>query len=69
MGAKPLALHSYEKVTEGLDGLRERLDEYYSLGAQFDKWLAVITIGDDLPSTVVDQSKLASSPSLEYGGG
>ncbi len=50
-GAKSLALHSSEKVTEGLDGLRERLIEYYSLGARFAKWRAVITIGDGLPSS------------------
>ncbi len=39
-----------EKVTEGLDGLRERLAEYYKLGARFSKWRAVITIGKDIPS-------------------
>ncbi|MDP6852746.1 MAG: fructose-bisphosphate aldolase class I [Candidatus Marinimicrobia bacterium] len=50
MGAKPLALHSGEKVTEGLDGLRDRLQEYYKLGARFAKWRAVITIGEDIPT-------------------
>ena len=45
-GAKELASHSGEKVTEGLDGLRDRLAEYYRLGARFAKWRAVITIGD-----------------------
>ncbi|MEJ2402596.1 MAG: fructose-bisphosphate aldolase class I [Xanthomonadales bacterium] len=49
-GAKPLALHDGEKVTEGLDGLRDRLKEYHALGARFAKWRAVITIGDGLPS-------------------
>ena len=49
-GAKDMALHEGEKITEGLDGLRERLDEYKSLGARFAKWRAVITIGDGLPS-------------------
>ncbi len=49
-GAKPLALHPNEKVTEGLDGLRDRLKEYYELGARFAKWRAVITIGDGIPS-------------------
>jgi hypothetical protein len=39
-----------EKITEGLDGLRERLAEYAELGAKFCKWRAVITIGDDIPS-------------------
>ena len=51
MGAKPLALCPGEKVTEGLDGLRERLQEYHKLGARFAKWRAVITIADNaLPS-------------------
>jgi fructose-bisphosphate aldolase class I len=45
-GAKPLAGAPGETVTEGLDGLRERLKEYYALGARFAKWRAVITIGD-----------------------
>ncbi len=50
MGAKPLALHSSEKVTEGLDGLRDRLREYYTLGARFAKWRAVITIEEGIPT-------------------
>ncbi len=51
-GAKDLSMHPGEKVTEGLDGLRERLAEYYELGARFAKWRAVITIGEDgRPST------------------
>ncbi len=45
-GAKALAMHDGEKITEGLDGLRERLAEYCVLGARFAKWRAVITIGD-----------------------
>ena len=49
-GAKPLAGSPGEKVTEGLDGLRERLAEYVTLGARFTKWRAVIVIGDGLPS-------------------
>jgi fructose-bisphosphate aldolase, class I len=49
-GAKALAGAEGEKVTEGLDGLRERLDEYRELGAKFTKWRAVIEIGDGLPS-------------------
>ena len=49
-GARALAGHPGEKVTEGLDGLRERLQEYRELGARFAKWRAVITIGDSLPS-------------------
>ncbi|USG62685.1 fructose-bisphosphate aldolase class I [Sneathiella marina] len=50
MGAKPLAFSNGELVTEGLDGLRERLSEYYSLGARFAKWRAVIAIKDGAPS-------------------
>jgi len=49
-GAKPLALAEGETVTEGLDGLRERLAEYRELGARFAKWRAVITIGKNIPS-------------------
>jgi fructose-bisphosphate aldolase class I len=49
-GAKPLAGAPDEKVTEGLDGLRERLAEYRDLGARFTKWRAVISIGSGLPS-------------------
>ena len=48
-GAKNLALCPGEKVTEGLDGLRERLAAYFKLGARFAKWRAVITIGDGIP--------------------
>ncbi len=50
-GAKDLANHPGEKITEGLDGLRERLAEYHSLGARFAKWRAVITLGADMPSS------------------
>ena len=49
-GAKPLAGSNGEKVTEGLDGLRERLAEYHSIGARFAKWRAVIEIDDGKPS-------------------
>jgi fructose-bisphosphate aldolase, class I len=49
-GAKELAHAPGEKITEGLDGLRERLAEYAGLGARFTKWRAVITIGDGIPS-------------------
>jgi fructose-bisphosphate aldolase, class I len=50
-GAKPLALAEGETITEGLDGLRERLSEYRELGAKFAKWRAVISIaGRDIPS-------------------
>jgi len=49
-GATELAGHPGEKVTEGLDGLRDRLREYVQLGARFAKWRAVIAIGDGIPS-------------------
>ena len=49
-GAKVLANSSEEKITEGLDGLRERLKEYYDLGARFTKWRAVYKINDTFPS-------------------
>ena len=49
-GAKHLSGTDNEKITEGLDGLDDRLEEYYSLGARFAKWRAVITIGDSEPS-------------------
>src|SRR5436190_22724250 len=49
-GAKPLASFPGEKVTEGLDGLRDRLAEYRELGARFTKWRAVIKIGPGLPT-------------------
>ena len=48
-GAKPLAGQPDEKVTEGLDGLRDRLNEYYELGARFTKWRAVYAIGEGIP--------------------
>jgi fructose-bisphosphate aldolase class I len=48
-GAKDLAGHPGEKITEGLDGLRDRLKEYFQMGARFAKWRAVITIGDCIP--------------------
>ena len=49
-GAKPLPFCPGETVTEGLDGLRERLNEYHGLGARFAKWRAVIDIGPNIPS-------------------
>jgi fructose-bisphosphate aldolase class I len=50
-GAIPMAGFPGEKITEGLDGLHDRLKAYYDMGARFAKWRAVITIGDDIPST------------------
>ncbi|HEX4776635.1 MAG TPA: class I fructose-bisphosphate aldolase [Acidimicrobiia bacterium] len=50
LGAKPLAKSPDEKITEGLDGLRERLVEYRGMGARFAKWRAVIDIGESIPS-------------------
>src|SRR5713101_6657155 len=49
-GAKPLALAAGETITEGLDGLRGRLEEYRGLGARFAKWRATYSIADDRPS-------------------
>ena len=49
-GAKEMANSPSEKITEGLDGLRERLNEYYKLGARFTKWRAVYSISDKYPS-------------------
>jgi fructose-bisphosphate aldolase class I len=49
-GAKDMAGHPGEKITEGLDGLRERLAEYFQMGARFAKWRAVITIANGIPS-------------------
>ncbi len=49
-GAKDMAAHPGEKITEGLDGLRERLAEYFQMGARFAKWRAVIAMGNGLPS-------------------
>src|SRR6201996_9450750 len=49
-GAKPLAHCPGETITEGLDGLRERFQEYHKLGARFAKWRAVIDIASDIPT-------------------
>ena len=49
-GAKDMAGHRGEKITEGLDGLRDRLAEYSQMGARFAKWRAVIAVGDGIPS-------------------
>jgi fructose-bisphosphate aldolase class I len=49
-GAKEMAGHPGEKITEGLDGLRDRLKEYFQMGARFAKWRAVIVIGNGIPS-------------------
>ena len=51
-GAKMLAGSNEEKITEGLDGLRERLKDYYKLGARFTKWRGVYTISDKYPSNL-----------------
>ena len=50
IGAKDLACRPNEKITEGLDGLRQRLTEYSRLGARFAKWRTVIALGDGIPS-------------------
>jgi len=49
-GAKDMAGHPGEKITEGLDGLRDRLAEYAHMGARFAKWRAVIAVGDGIPA-------------------
>ncbi|HUD83975.1 MAG TPA: class I fructose-bisphosphate aldolase [Candidatus Saccharimonadales bacterium] len=49
-GAKDMAGHPRERITEGLDGLRDRLAEYSQMGARFAKWRAVIAVGDGIPS-------------------
>jgi len=49
-GAKDMAGHPGEKITEGLDGLRDRLTEYFQMGARFAKWRAVIAVDDGIPS-------------------
>jgi fructose-bisphosphate aldolase class I len=72
IGAKPLPFCPGEVVTEGLDGLRERLAEYKGLGAVFSKWRAVITIGDDIPSdtcTRVNAHALARYAALSQEAG
>jgi fructose-bisphosphate aldolase class I len=51
IGTTDLAGYPGEKITEGLDGLRDRLKEYFQMGARFAKWRAVITIAGDIPST------------------
>jgi fructose-bisphosphate aldolase class I len=55
-GAKPLAGAPGERITEGLDGLRDRLDAYREIGARFAKWRAVIAIGDGRPSAACVQA-------------
>lgn len=50
IGAKDMAAHPGEKITEGLDGLRDRLKEYFQMGARFAKWRAVIAVGNGIPS-------------------
>ncbi|HET9443821.1 MAG TPA: class I fructose-bisphosphate aldolase [Acidimicrobiales bacterium] len=71
-GAMPLAGRGEEKVTEGLDGLRQRVAEYYEMGARFAKWRAVITIGDGIPSRgciVANAHALARYAALCQEGG
>ena len=63
-GAKNLACHPGEKVTEGLDGLRDRLAEYSQLGARFAKWRAVIVIGDGHSQPGVHRGQRAGLGSL-----
>ena len=72
LGAKPLAGSEGETVTEGLDGLRERLAEYHSLGARFAKWRATYTITDSLAERVLHRRERARARPLRRavpGGG
>ena len=62
-GAKPFAGFPGETITEGLDGLRARFEEYRGLGARFAKWRAVITIGDGIPTDAADHYR-ADPPGL-----
>jgi fructose-bisphosphate aldolase class I len=57
-GAKQMAGFPNEKITEGLDGLRERLAEYKQMGARFAKWRAAIAIGDGVPSTTCIEANI-----------
>ena len=71
-GAKPLAGFVGEKITEGLDGLRDRLAKYYELGVRFTKWRAVIAIGDGIPTRgCIDANAeaLARFAALSQGAG
>ena len=63
-GAKDMAGHPGEKITEGLDGLRDRLAEYSQMGARFAKWRAVITVGDGIPSRGCHRGQRACVGSL-----
>jgi fructose-bisphosphate aldolase class I len=58
LGAKPMAGFPNEKVTEGLDGLRDRLSEYKKMGARFAKWRAVIAIGDGIPTNACIEANI-----------
>jgi fructose-bisphosphate aldolase class I len=60
LGAKPLAGFPRETVTEGLDGLRERLAEYHALGARFAKWRGVIDVAADVPSDYAIEANAAA---------
>ena len=68
-GAKDLAGFPGEKITEGLDGLRERLAEYSGLGAKFAKWRAVINIGDGIPSDYCLNANAHALALVHHGGG
>ena len=59
-GAKDLSCHPNEKITEGLDGLRDRLAAYSENGAKFCKWRAVITIANDIPSDACIESNMSA---------
>ncbi len=60
IGTKPMASFPNEKITEGLDGLRERLEEYKNMGVRFAKWRGVIAIGDNIPTNENIQANIHS---------
>lgn len=71
-GTKPLAFFPGETITEGIDGLRERLEKYRELGARFTKWRAVLKIAHDLPtmaSIAANANALASFAALSQEAG
>jgi fructose-bisphosphate aldolase class I len=64
IGAKPLAGHPGERITEGLDGLRVRLGKYVQMGARFAKWRAVMAVGDGMPSRVASRPTRTRWPAM-----
>jgi fructose-bisphosphate aldolase class 1 len=63
-GAKDMAGHPGERITEGLDGLRDRLAAYAQMGARFAKWRAVLAVGDGIPSRGCIEAKAQALPAM-----